>query len=208
MADGTRDRLLRAAHDLFLEAGAEGVAVRAVAARVGVTPMALYRHFADRSALIEAVVERGHGVFLQYLQRSLAEPTPAARLTRSGDEYLSFALAHPRDYAVIFMRPTAQEGFGKRRSRAPWRDVATFRFLVDRIRECADAGHLRAPDPEETALMVWAHVHGLVSLFLAGKLALDERSFRRLYSRSVTHFLRGLGWRVANPDASRRGARG
>ncbi len=204
MTEKTRDRMLRAAHDLFIEGGAERVTVRVVAARVGVTPMALYRHFADRSALIEAVVERGHGIFLQYLQRALAEPTPGARWARSGQEYLNFALAHPRDYAVIFMRPTAKAGHGKRSNPAPWRDVATFRFLVDRIRECVDAGHLCAPDPEEIALMVWAHVHGLVSLFLAQKLPLDEPSFRRLYSRSVAHFLQGLGWRVTTPGPARR----
>jgi AcrR family transcriptional regulator len=189
MAASTRDRILVAARDLFLEAGAESVTMRAVAARVGVTPMALYRHFTGRAALLEAVVEQGHAVFLGYLQHALAEPTAAARLARAGDEYQRFALAHARDYVIMFMKPLRDNG---KRKPPLWRDVATFRFLVDRVRECAADGTLRVADPEEAALTLWAHVHGLMSLYLAGKLHLDEKAFRTLYRRSLAYLTRGL----------------
>lgn len=188
----TRDRILEAARQLFLQHGPEGVAMRAVAARVGVTPMALYRHFRSRQALHAALIEQGHAVFLQYLQRALAEPSPGARLARSGSEYLSFALEHRQDYRVMFMMASAPRRSGA--VEPGWRDVATFRFLVDRIRESADAGLLRVGDPEETALAVWAHVHGLVSLYLSNKLELDETRFRDLYARSVTTLMNAYGW--------------
>jgi AcrR family transcriptional regulator len=207
MARGTtQDRILNAARTLFLDDGADGVTMRAVAARVGVTPMALYRHFRNREALLAAVVEQGHATFLQYLQRALAEPSPAARLVRSGDEYLHFALAHRRDYKVMFM--IAGEPRPKRATRPHWRDVATFRFLVDRIRDCTDAGLLRADDIESTALTVWAHVHGLVSLYLAGKLDLDESSFRAMYAQSVSQVMRAFGWPSELAVAHRRRAGG
>jgi AcrR family transcriptional regulator len=189
----TRDRILRAARDVFLEHGLDGVRMRAVAARVDLTPMALYRHFRNKEALLDAVVEEGHAIFLRYLQRALAEPSPGERLTRAGYEYLNFALQQRGDYRVMFMMATARR---PAEATPGWRDVATFRFLVDRIRECADAGLLRVDDPESTALTVWAHVHGLVSLFLAGKLQLDEVRFRSLYGRSVTDLMRAFGWPV------------
>jgi AcrR family transcriptional regulator len=188
----TRERILAAARKLFLEHGPEGVSMRAVAGRVGLTPMALYRHFRSKEALHDALVEQGHAIFLQYLQRASAEPSPGARLARSGYEYLEFALEHPQDYRVMFLIPSAP-----RRSRAAtpaWRDVATFRFLVDRIRESAAAGLLSTDDPEKTALSVWAHVHGLVSLYLSNKLRLDEAQFRDLYARSVTTLMAAYGW--------------
>jgi len=117
----------------------------------------------------------------------------------SGRAYLRFALENPRDYAVIFMEPA--EGPGRPGRRAPaWQDAATFRFLVDRIRECVAADLLSVDDPEDAALTVWAQVHGLVSLYLAGKLALDERTFRRLYQRSLERLIRG----VAGPRAPGR----
>jgi AcrR family transcriptional regulator len=190
--ESTRDRVLSAARDVFLEHGLEGVSMRAVAARVRLTPMALYRHFRSKQALLTALVEQGHATFLQYLQRALAETSPAARLARSAYEYLNFSLEHSQDYRVMFMMATT--GPSVAAASPQWRDVATFRFLVDRIRDCAAAGLLRTDDPEVTALSSWAHVHGLVSLFLANKLDLDEGQFRALYARSVTSLLGAYGW--------------
>lgn len=206
MADNrpTRVRILAAARDLFVEAGAEAVTMRAVAARVGLTPMALYRHFRSRAALLRAVSDEGHGTFLSYLQRALAEPSAAARLVRAGQEYLNFALEHPRDYTVMFMRPT---GLDEQRSGPQWRDVATFRFLVDRIRECVVAGVLRADDPESAALTVWAHVHGLVSLYLAQKLDLDEAAFRARFARSIADLARALPWSMGTSRSPRHARR-
>ena len=197
MAAGSlgRERILAEARDLFLEGGAGGVTMRGVAARIGVTPMALYRHFDNRDELLAAIVAHGHATFLRYLNRALAEPTPAARLRAAGDQYLAFALDHPRSYAVMFMEHAAPRST-RRRAQA-WEDAATFRFLVDRIRECAAAGALRVDDAEDVALTVWAHVHGLVSLFLAGRLAVDRRAFSKIYRRSIDALLRSFGWRAA-----------
>ena len=187
----TKESILTEARALFRVGGADGITMRAVAARVGVTPMAIYRHFDSWDELLEAVIERGHATFLGYLQRALAEPTPAARLFRAGQEYLNFALEHPRDYTAMFMVPRAP---GSGPQRPHWRDVATFRFLVDRLRECAAAGLVQVEDPETAAFTVWAHVHGLVSLHLAGRVGLDEAAFRRRYERSMTDLLRGFRW--------------
>jgi len=188
----TRDRILAAARALFLKHGAEGVGMRAVAARVGLTPMALYRHFRSKEALHNVLIEQGHSVFLQYLQRALAEPSPGGRLARSGFEYLNFALEHRQDYRMMFMMASAPRASG---AEGPsWRDVATFRFLVDRIREGAAAGLLKIDNPERTALCVWAHVHGLVSLYLTNKLELSETQFRDLYARSVADLMLAFGW--------------
>lgn len=185
-----RERILAAARDLFLERGAGGVTMRGLAARIGVTPMALYRHFDNRDDLLAAIVAHGHATFLRYLNRALAEPTAAARLFAAGDQYLAFALDHPRSYAIMFMEH-AESGASPRRSQA-WEDAATFRFLVDRIRDCAADGALRVDDAEDAALTVWAHVHGLVSLFLAGKLPVERSAFVAIYHRSVAQLLRGF----------------
>jgi AcrR family transcriptional regulator len=195
MAAGSlgRERILAEARDLFLESGAGGVTMRGVAARIGVTPMALYRHFDNRDELMAAIVAHGHATFLGYLNRALAEPTAAARLRGAGDQYLAFALGHPRSYAMMFMEHVAPKA--GRRSAQSWEDAATFRFLVDRIGECAAAGALRIDDAEDVALTVWAHVHGLVSLYLAGRLPVDRRAFAKIYRRSIDAVLRSFGWR-------------
>jgi AcrR family transcriptional regulator len=201
----TKELILREARELFRADGADGITMRAVAARVGVTPMAIYRHFDSWDQLLDAVIERGHATFLSYLQRALGEPTPAARLLRAGQEYLNFALEHPGDYTAMFMEP---RGPNARRVTSPRRrDVATFRFLVDRLRECADAKVVDLDDPEIAALTTWAFVHGLVSLHLTGRLQLDEMAFRRFYGRSLTNLVRGLGSRGEPRRVAGRGRR-
>ncbi len=195
----TKARILAEAQGVVAEHGAAAVTMRGVAARVGVTPMALYRHFAGREALLTAIIAEGHATFLRYLQRAMAEPTAERRFFGSGEQYLAFALDHPRRYAVLFMQgapaavPTSSSGQGQ------WEDAATFRFLVDRLRDCATAGVLTIGDAEDAALTVWAHVHGLVSLYLAGKLPADEAGFRAVYARSVRDLARAFGWRGPDP---------
>ena len=194
-----RSRILDEARDLFVAQGAAAVTMRGVAARVGVTPMALYRYFASREELLGALVEQGHATFLGYLNRALRADTPLERLAVAGEQYLRFALEHPQSYVVMFMERDVPAG----RAEAAAEGVATFRFLVDRIRDCSAAGALQVADAEGAALVVWAHVHGLVSLFLAGKLKLAEREFADLYRRSIDALLRGF----ATPPAAAASAR-
>ncbi len=189
MRTETGARILTDARAIFLTEGIDAVTMRTVAARSGITPMAIYRHYANRDALVRAVCGEGHRIFFEYLQRSLSEPGPWERLLASGRAYLEFALDHPRDYALIFLDSSpALHAAGP-----GWQDAATFRFLVDRIRECADERLLKTDDPEDAALSIWAQVHGLVSLFLAGKLQVDRPAFESLYFRSVGRFITAFG---------------
>lgn len=51
-AQMSRETILATAFEVLDEAGHQGLSMRAVASRLNVTPMALYHHFADRSALV------------------------------------------------------------------------------------------------------------------------------------------------------------
>jgi AcrR family transcriptional regulator len=53
-----RDRVLRAAADLADEIGLEATSMRRLAESLGVTPMALYKHVADREELVDGMVDR------------------------------------------------------------------------------------------------------------------------------------------------------
>ena len=70
----------------------------------------------------------------------------------------------------------------------------TFLVLVDRVRECMADGVIRRGDVEETAVVIWAHVHGLVSLRLSGHLAQigAQAQFEAFYASSTERLLVGL----------------
>src|SRR5829696_2352994 len=51
-----RERILKAAERIYRKAGVDALSIRRVAAAVDLTPMAIYRHFRDKDALIDALV--------------------------------------------------------------------------------------------------------------------------------------------------------
>ena len=174
----TRERILHESRELLREQGLLGFSMRGVAERVGVTATALYRHFEDKDALLASLLEQGFETFTRYLLRSLSGRTPLERFRMSGRAYFDFALEHPRDYALMFMTPkdlgllaVSEQGQAKM--------SAAFVFLVDRLKECIEAGVFARLDPDGAALNVWAEVHGLASLRLNGQLEqLDGPAFR------------------------------
>jgi AcrR family transcriptional regulator len=190
----TKARLLAEARDLYLEQGFAHLSLREVARRAGVSAAAVYRHYDGKEALLREVCAAGLQIFYSYLVRALGAPTPKARMAASAEQYLRFGLENPRDYRVLFM--DAAEGFAKPRSASnPARPEPTFQFLVDRVRECMQAGLLREGDAEEVAAVIWAFVHGLVSLRLSGQMARagSDAQFARFYQRATERFLAGLG---------------
>src|SRR6478735_99298 len=195
----TRALLITAGRDLFLEAGESGFSLREVARRVGISPAAVYRHFEGKEALIFAACTQGFEVFSSYLVRALSAQTPLERALAACDQYRAFGIENPRDYRFIFMSPAEQIQLAKNTALLPkdgpvLPQSSTFQFLVDRVGECMDARVIARGDTRETAVLVWAHLHGLVSLRLAGLLEAlgDDRAFLALYRQSVVRLFRGL----------------
>jgi AcrR family transcriptional regulator len=187
MRDETKRKVVAAARDLFIESGESAVTMRAVAKKAKVSPMATYRHFKGRADLMQAVMEQGHDQFLAYMARAMTAPTPLERLLTTGRAFLDFALENRSDFKLMFMRAAEHD---RNCEPSAWRDSVTFRFLVDRIADCLHERPLPMEQVEVLALSVWALVHGLVSLFLAEKLAMNEQKFRSVYSRTVEVYLK------------------
>ncbi len=100
----TRDRLLASAVELMAEHGEiESVSLRAVASATGVSPTAVYRHFADHDELLVAALEWAWAEFDQALDQASADAEdPHERLELQCDAYIDFALAQTGLYVVLF----------------------------------------------------------------------------------------------------------
>jgi AcrR family transcriptional regulator len=186
----TRARLIAEARDLYLEGGLARFSLREVARRAGVSAAAVYRHYDGKEALLREACSEGFRIFSSYLLRALAASGPRERLAASAREYLRFALENPRDYRFIFMGAAEEAVPLAPRDRDP-----TFQFLVDRVRECMQARILRRGDAEETALLIWSQVHGLVSLRLSGHLQRagdDDDEFATFYRRAAARLVEGM----------------
>ncbi len=191
----TKSRLLAEARDLYVEEGPAHFSLREVARRAGVSAAAVYRHYDGKEALFEQVCAAGFQIFYRYLVRAMSEPTPRARLLGSTTQYLRFGLENPRDYRVLFMG--AGPGAPAPAPEAPVEPSQpdpTFQFLIDRVLECMRAGVLGEGNPVEIATVIWAHVHGLVSLRLVGQLAQagSDAEFAQFFQRSTQRLIVGL----------------
>jgi AcrR family transcriptional regulator len=192
MSDDIKSRIVSAARALYFERGPDAVTMRAVAERVGVTATALYRHFADKDAILREVVGEGSRLLGSHLFRALEAPTPLERLRATALAYLDFALAQPQAYRALFEPADEEETSPVYAQRGAIR-----RFLRDRVREAMDAGVLAEGDPEGTALTLWSLLHGLAALHQAGITRVEW-----LRERALTGLIEGI--RAPEGSSTRR----
>ena len=142
--------------------------MRGVGERLGVSRTALYRHFADKSALLAAVATEGFRTLRLETQDAWdTHGGGRSGLEAMGEAYVHFAVAHPSHYRVMFG--------GDVRDAAPDSDLASegagaFQVLVDAIVAQQKQGRLRPDNPLELAQYIWATVHGIAMLAIDGQL--------------------------------------
>src|SRR5512142_2849651 len=98
----TQDRIFAAARALFDQNGVEGVSMRRIADKVGITPMAIYKHYPDKDALLNALMLDGFAVWEARVE-ALKAAEPLAWLQAMGEAFLDFALDEPRRYEAAFL---------------------------------------------------------------------------------------------------------
>lgn len=133
-----------------------GLSLRGLAERLGVTHRALYNHFRDRDDLLAAVAATGFDL----LTATLADRATPSEFIRA---YAVFALSRPAVYALM-MRQTypSFESHAALRAAADRLIAASARIL---------AADLTGEDAVRRAVMrVWMLVHGGVSLQASGVL--------------------------------------
>lgn len=191
MSDQTRDRILTAAVELYLSEGLDGFSMRKLAAQVGVTAPALYRHYDGKEAVLADVVREAYQAFSRYLYRALGAPTPLERFFGGGEGYIDFVLEHPRWLAMVNKTPEAL-GMAELPEDIVAMGCAIHQFWIDRVRECMDAGILRPGDPVVTSVTMWAHAHGLVDLYHKGRLQMSPEEFRAFFEMSGARLMVGV----------------
>lgn len=166
-----RAELISAALEMLDTRSAAGLSLRQVAQQAGVSHNAPYHHFADRTAMLEAVGVEAMRRFVA-AQRGAAEgaATPHEALLRLGIAYVEWAARHPGAFAVIFdpeicspADPSAEMAPLIRENEQLLHDtVGATTHAAGGIHE-ESASRM---EPLEIAL--WGMVHGLAVLHIAG----------------------------------------
>ncbi len=165
--DAFRGRAVAAATKLFAERGYAGVTLRSLATALGVSPMTPYRYFENKEELFAMVRTEALSRFADLQRDAVAGiEDPEEALRTLGRVYVRFALDEPDAYHTIFdiLQAQASGYLESEQARA-------FSYLHAAVTAAVDAELIRG-EPLRRAHLLWAQVHGLVSLHLAGKLVM------------------------------------
>ena len=160
----TREKILEAARQMFVEQGYEGTTMRAIADAISYTPTALYHHFANKQSLVSELCQLDFDGLARHFTAAAQIADPIERVERIGLLYLQFAVEYPNHYRFMFM--TALPEMEKRAEVVgnPERDA--YAMLKASCEEAIARGRVRPEytDADELAQILWAALHGLISL--------------------------------------------
>ena len=144
--------------------GPDVISLRDLARRVGVSPRAPYRHFADRDALLAALAVEAFVAFGRALAAADSAAAPGRELEEQAIAYVRFALAAPGRFrlmfSVRFVAPPEELVAAKQ---------AAFGVLKARVDRRASPGD----DRQAQAVGYWSLAHGLAVLSLDDRIS-DE----------------------------------
>ncbi len=191
--------LTDAALKLIEAKGPQGFTLSEAAKGVGVTPAAVYRHFAGREDLIGECARQGFVIFGDLMEQAYngGKPSALAALSATGRAYLAFARKFPGHYMAMF-----ESGLTLNRTPELARAAERARGVLGRATE-ALAQHIPA-DRRPPAAMFAAHIqamsHGVVELFARDTLGCSAPfPPEELLETGIGIYLRGLG--LIPPDA-------
>jgi AcrR family transcriptional regulator len=162
-----RAALVETAVELARTTGPDGVVLREVARRAGVSHSAAYRHFSDRAALLSEVAAAGMTGLEQAMRTRMDEieesdpmARSVARLRATGRGYVDFAVREPGLFAGAFAAPL-QEGV----------DCGDpYGLLNEVLDELVSTGAMTADRREGADVACWSLVHGYADLHVHGPL--------------------------------------
>ena len=188
-----RQALVEAALELITEKGPQGFTLSEAAKEAGVTPAAVYRHFAGRDDLIAEAARQGYEVFAALMEFAYNDGKPSAlqAVEATGRAYLAFARKYPGHYQAMF------------ESGLPMNAHPELASVAAKARQVMERAAVRLseklpPDQRPPASMfsahIWALSHGVVELFARGSPgAKSPYPPEDLLESGIGIYLRGLG---------------
>lgn len=188
-----RQALVESALSLIEAKGPAGFTLSEAASRAGVTPAAVYRHFAGREDLIAEAALQGYEMFGALMEHAYQSGQPSAltAFEATGRAYLAFARRHPGHYIAMF-----ESGISV--NRTP--ELAAAALAARRVLEeaasriCEHIPEGKRPPAAMFSAHIWAMSHGVVELFARGAPgAASPFAPEDLLESGIGIYLRGLG---------------
>ena len=184
--------ILHAAREIAAEEGWGAVSIRRIADRIEYAPPIVYQHFADKDAVLIALLLEGFRELYAALQASKAEKdeTGHTLIVRLGLAYWDYARQYPEMYEVMHNLGGVRIAKWDRDGKPP-ELLAVIEFICAAILEWAGPRPLPYPILDCFHIL-WSALHGLVALNLADRIIGGADYGRILIAQSVETILRGF----------------
>jgi AcrR family transcriptional regulator len=190
-----RQALLDEATAIIADQGVEAFSLREAARRIGVSPNAAYRHFADKGALLATLAQSGFTALAASMEQDVerAGADLIARLKATGSAYLAFARREPALFNLMFGPYGAGSGQDVS-GRAPHSGRTPYELVGDALDAMVEAGLIDAADRSGAQTLIWPAIHGLAVLTQARVLnePVDE-AFDRVFAFQMRALIRRAG---------------
>ncbi len=197
-----RQAILTASRDIAAQEGWQSVSIRKVAERIEYSPPTIYEHFASKEALLVELMREGFRLLMERVQAgNSAAASSEARIMAVARAYWEFAWDYPELYQVMHglggvpfafeagseaaehaANPSDPEQFSPEAK-------AVFQFTMDAIKDLVDGGERDCDDIEAAVHILWATLHGLVALTMAGRIDGGRAQAAGLVERAARDFL-------------------
>lgn len=187
-----RQALIEAALRLIEKNGPTGFSLSEAAKDAGVTPAAVYRHFAGREDLIAECARQGYQIFADLMEHAWngGAPSALAAFGATGRAYLAFARRFPGHYVAMFesgISPNRSPDLAAAAGRAEQVILNATEALTRHIPED------RRPPPRMVAAHIRAMSHGVVELYARAPGGAAPYTPEDLLESGIGIYLRGLG---------------
>jgi AcrR family transcriptional regulator len=196
-----RQRLCDLALKAFAEQGVEGMSLRALAAAAGCSRTTPYRYFKNKEDILAAVRQAQFQRMADDAEEvARTERDPGERLVALARAYLSFALATPDAYRVMYSVAQQDE---QRYPELVRQINRAQRPMMTAVDEAIESGSIKG-DPTNIVHVLWAGLHGIISLHLSDKLHMG-RNIEELAEVMIRSLSRAVASKPSAQPAARRG---
>jgi AcrR family transcriptional regulator len=147
------DAILETALEILERDGIDALSMRNLADALEIKAPSLYRHYADRSALENAIADEGAKLLRDALERVSGSTNPTEAVRAAANAHLEFARSRPALYNLLTAKPQPSTGNAK----ALWNAVLK---LI--------GGVTKNPDDTAGAVALWSFLHGYASFERSG----------------------------------------
>ena len=189
-----KEEFIRIAFDFIAKEDVEKLTLKVLSDATGTSRSAIYKHFKNKDALIETLIERGFDKFDVETTPYLKDDSKALvdKFYLTGKCYVTFARENPNLYRLLFGKKYAH--IREELLSINDEECSGFAALKNAVEDGQRQGILKKDDSYRQAIVIWATMHGFSSLIIDGFMDV-EAVYEEVYTTLFETLLSGM---VAN----------